>query len=323
MNTSTTIRTFNDPHRRWTIHQGDVQHVLPTLSSCLFDGAITDAPYGLNFMGHGWDSEVPPVSIWQQLLRRCKPGAPLLAFGGTKTFHRLISNIEEAGWLIRDTICWLYGEGQPKSATTTLRPAWEPIVLAMKPKRGSFVENVLRFGCGQLNIKGCRIGHSPSSRGRFPANVILDEWAAQKLDRQTPHSRSRRGLRRHADTSIGNGKTLHTFRSSVDVIAGYDDGGGPSRFFYVAKARGKERRSNNHPTVKPLALCEYLARLILPPQRKSPRRLIVPFSGSGSEMLGALMAGWEHVTGIECEPRYVEIARQRLADLRGGTAMPA
>lgn len=413
MNTSKTICTFNDPHRRWTIHQGDVQHVLPTLSSSLYDGVVTDAPYGIGFMEKGWDSEVPPVAVWKALFRVCKPGAYLLAFGGTKTFHRQACNIEDAGWEIRDTLSWLYGEGFPKGLdlskaidkelgverpvvgekqnlhrgkhadhrfgyaksdvtipitapasdaaknwdgySTALKPAWEPILLAQKPRRGSFAKNALRFGCGGLNIDDCRIGSTGGTRrshqvaypslddgredrqnwgrsghsvelineGRWPANVILDEEAAQELDRQTGKSRSRQGKRRHSNSNIGNGKTLHSFRSRVGAIEGYDDEGGASRFFYVAKAGKKERQGNNHPTVKPLTLCDYLCRSILPPQRKTPRRLIVPFSGSGSEMLGALMAGWDHVTGIERDPHYVEIARRRLSDFDSGSAMPA
>lgn len=319
------IRTYNDNCRRWTIHNGDVQQVLPTLSASLYDAVLSDPPCGLNFMGHGWDSTVPPISVWQGLLFACKPGAFLLAFGGTKTFHRLISNIEDAGWEIRDTLIWLYGEGQPKSATTTLRPAWEPIVLAMKPMSQSFAVNALRFGCGRLNIDGCRIGPSTTSKGRFTANAILDEEAAEALDGQSGHSRSRRGKRRQVGSNIGNGKTLHAFRSRVDAVEGYDDEGGASRFFYVAKAGRKERKGNDHPTVKPLALCEYLARLILPPQRKTPRRLLVPFSGCGSEMLGALHAGWDRVTAVEWEPSYVETARRRLMlfDSGAAVAMPA
>ena len=116
---------------------------------------------------------------------------------------------------------------------------------------------------------------------------------------------------------------MKPFRCRLDEVDGYDDEGGASRFFYVAKANEKERKDNDHPTVKPLTLCEYLARLILPPQRKTPRRLIVPFSGSGSEMLGALLAGWDHVTGIERDPHYVEIARRRLSEFDSGSAMPA
>ena len=75
------------------------------------------------------------------------------------------------------------------------------------------------------------------------------------------------------------------------------------------------RRSprNHHPTVKPIALAEYLARLILPPKRDTPRRLLVPFSGSGSEVIGALRAGWDEVVGIELSPEYAEIAEARIA----------
>ncbi len=95
-----TIRTSNDPNGRWTIHQGDVQQILPTLSSSLYDAVLSDPPYGFGFMNHAWDSQVPPTSVWQSLLNVCKPGAPILAFGGTKTFHRLTCNIEDAGWEI-------------------------------------------------------------------------------------------------------------------------------------------------------------------------------------------------------------------------------
>jgi site-specific DNA-methyltransferase (adenine-specific) len=77
---------------------------------------------------------------------------------------------------------------------------------------------------------------------------------------------------------------------------------------------------NVHPTVKPIDLCRYLATLLLPPKRDTPRRLLVPFSGSGSEMIGALLAGWDEVVGIEREAEYAEIARGRLAEF---TKQPA
>jgi DNA modification methylase len=413
MSKPTTISTFHDPNGRWSIHQGDINHVLPTLSNSLFDASLSDPPYGIGFMERSWDIEVPPVPVWQQLLRSCKPGAQLLAFGGTKTFHRLACNIEDAGWEMRDTLCWLYGKGIPKGQdiskaidkelgaerpiigekqnrhredrsdfryryareagtipvtapasepakawdgySTALKPAWEPVLLVQKPRRGTFAKNALRFGCGGLNINDCRIGSTGGTKrshqapypqlddgredrqnwgrtghtveslnsGRWPANLILDEQAAAELDLQSGKSRSSRGRRRKTGSNIGNGKTLGRFKNRIEAIEGYEDSGGASRFFYVAKAGPKERKGNDHPTVKPLALCEYLARLILPPKRKTPRRLIVPFLGSGSEMLGALMAGWDHVIGIERDPHYVEIARRRLAEFTKGSAMPA
>lgn len=67
------------------------------------------------FMGMGWDHGVPGTEFWIEALRVAKPGAHLLAFGGTRTFHRLMAAIEDAGWEIRDTIMWVYGSGFPKS----------------------------------------------------------------------------------------------------------------------------------------------------------------------------------------------------------------
>jgi site-specific DNA-methyltransferase (adenine-specific) len=75
----------------------------------------------------------------------------------------------------------------------------------------------------------------------------------------------------------------------------------------------KPMTRNHHPTVKPLSLTRYLATLILPPERDTLRRLLVPFCGSASEMIGALQAGWDEVVGIELDPEYVAIAEARLA----------
>jgi site-specific DNA-methyltransferase (adenine-specific) len=79
------------------------------------DAIVTDPPYGLSFMGKNWDHGVPGVAFWREALRVAKPGAHLLAFGGTRTFHRLAVAIEDAGWEIRDCVMWVYGNGFPKS----------------------------------------------------------------------------------------------------------------------------------------------------------------------------------------------------------------
>lgn len=80
-----------------------------------------------------------------------------------------------------------------------------------------------------------------------------------------------------------------------------------------AYQRGETQRRNSHPTVKPLTLTHWLASLLLPPDEYAPRRLLIPFSGSGSEMIGAMLAGWDHVQGVEIEREYIDIARQRIA----------
>jgi len=97
-----------------TLYCGDCLDVMPQLDE-QFDTIITDPPYGLEFMGKDWDRGVPGVRFWQAALQVAKPGAMLLAFGGTRTHHRLMCAIEDAGWEIRDVIMWVYGSGFPKS----------------------------------------------------------------------------------------------------------------------------------------------------------------------------------------------------------------
>ena len=110
---------------RVTLHCGDCLEVMANMQAGSADSIITDPPYGLSdgpagylgektgggFMGKEWDHGVPGVPFWEAALRVAKPGAILLAFGGTRTSHRLICAIEDAGWQIRDTLMWLYGSG--------------------------------------------------------------------------------------------------------------------------------------------------------------------------------------------------------------------
>jgi site-specific DNA-methyltransferase (adenine-specific) len=397
------------------IYLGDARDVLPTLEASSFDACLCDPPYGLKFMGKDWDHGVPGPAVWAKVFRVLKPGAFLLAFGGTRTHHRLMCAIEDAGFEIRDCMMWLYGQGFPKSldigkaidkaagalretlstrskrgafggvayaqdswtlaqsnqplalpitaaATdaaklfdgygTALKPAYEPIIVAMKPCEGTFAENALKHGVAGINIEAGRIpahgdklqgggstvgkfienhhegwqrpwmadddaresmrarsaeaqAHAESA-GRWPSNVILDEEAGAMLDEQSGITTSVAGVRHN---SYKNGNSLHN-GVAKDVMVNHADSGGASRFFYCAKASRSERgEGNTHPTVKPLKLIEYLARLILPPQGG---KLLVPFSGSGSEMLGARNSGWTDVTGIELSARYADIAIERL-----------
>jgi DNA modification methylase len=94
---------------------GDCLAVMKDLPDDCVDSVVCDPPYGLEFMGKDWDHGVPGVEFWIEALRVAKPGAYLLAFGGTRMYHRLACAIEDAGWEIRDSISWLYGSGFPKS----------------------------------------------------------------------------------------------------------------------------------------------------------------------------------------------------------------
>ncbi len=375
------------------------------------DTIITDPPYGLSsgptkyigeggagFMGKAWDHGVPGPEFWREALRVAKPGAFLLAFGGTRTYHRLTCAIEDAGWIIRDCMSWLYGSGFPKShdiskgidrakgaesevvgpnpharpidgngsgytgptghdpnitapATplaqqwdgygTALKPAWEPIIVAMKPLDGTFAHNAEVHGVAGLWIDGGRIGTDGGekrgerrgekrngtsfdvrnwqslklNKGRWPANVILDEEAGAMLDAQSGESVSRVGApRRSAKPGDGYGMT-HTGSE-------YNDSGGASRFFYCAKASRKERnaglddRRNAHPTVKPVSLMRYLAKLTRTP---TGGLVLDPFCGSGTTGVACALEGRDFV-GIELNPEYCEIARRRIAHAKGEEA---
>jgi len=100
-----------------TIHIGSNLDVLPTLPDNSIDSIVTDPPYELGFMGKSWDSTgiAYNVTLWRECLRVLKPGGHLLAFSGSRTYHRMACAIEDAGFEVRDQIMWVYGSGFPKS----------------------------------------------------------------------------------------------------------------------------------------------------------------------------------------------------------------
>jgi len=99
----------------YTLHTGDCRDVMATLPAESVDAIVCDPPYGLSFMGKSWDHGVPGVDFWVEALRVLKPGGHLIAFGGTRTYHRLAVAIEDAGFEVRDCLMWLYNSGFPKS----------------------------------------------------------------------------------------------------------------------------------------------------------------------------------------------------------------
>lgn len=97
------------------LYNGDCKEIMKDIPDNTIDSIVTDPPYGLSFMNKHWDYDVPGVDIWKECLRVLKPGGHLLSFGGSRTYHRMAVNIEDAGFEIRDQIMWIYGSGFPKS----------------------------------------------------------------------------------------------------------------------------------------------------------------------------------------------------------------
>lgn len=164
---------------------GDCREVLKTLEADSLHACVTDPPYELGFMGKVWDATgvANDPATWREVLRVLKPGAHLLAFGGTRTHHRMICAIEDAGFEIRDCLGWLYGSGFPKSRNqdgewlgwgTALKPAWEPIVLARKPLIGTVADNLREHRTGAINVDGGRVAHAEECKMMAPSQANID-----------------------------------------------------------------------------------------------------------------------------------------------------
>ncbi len=417
------------------------------------DTIICDPPYGLSFMGKKWDYDVPSVELWQECLRVLKSGGTLLCFAGSRTQHRMAVNVEDAGFILKDCIMWLYGSGFPKATDISkqldkiikrvdmfkpfakhfkeqrnkkglshkdiashflsktggltgcvwnwenasnvptkvqwetlqpildlsdefvnlidrmeaerkvigkdgrtaknskfnlgiqeewdltspatpeaqlwngwkshgLKPAYEPILVAMKPNDGTYANNALKHGVSGLNIDGSRIGTEAgwsypngrqgkgcfgkkslesnlktpmkSSRGRFPANVILDdEVTDEEWSRFFYCAKASKAERNAGCEGLPKGEPPASARSKP--------------------AEGRtaplgEPRANHHPTIKPLALMEYLCTLT-----KTPMGGLVldPFCGSGTTCIACVNTERDYI-GIEKDPEYAEIAKCRI-----------
>lgn len=303
---------------RWLLLQADCLALLPELPADSIEAVVTDPPYGIGFGDEAWDGGglTDPITFqrWNaawaaEALRVLKPGGWLAAFGSPRTVHRLVAGVQDAGFEIRDQLLWLYAQGVPKTGSradglgTTLKPAYEPVLLARKPLNGRLGENIARHGTGALQIDAARVPRPDGGRGFWPANVTFSHSAKCRT------------------TVCARDCPAALIDSERDV----------SRLFYASKAGRIEREAgckslaltavpiyprgpgsvrlvrNTHPTVKPLTLMRWLTRLVCPPDGT----VLDPFTGSGSTGAACVLEGRRFV-GIEREARYVPIARARI-----------
>ena len=323
---------------QYILHLGDCRDVLATMGDNSIDAIVCDPPYELGFMGKTWDASgiAYDVTVWTHCLRVLKPGGHLIAFGGSRTYHRLAVAIEDAGFVIRDQIQWIYGSGFPKSldvskamdkqAGAVRDVVGEYSISGMSPDRVNFGANDRSGGKGM----GFRPGDIPITA---PATDLAKQWHGWGTALKPAHEPAvlaRKPLRGTvADTvaqwgtgalNIEGTRITDAGRWPANVILDEEAAsllGEPSRFFYVAKASKAEReagldaadgeRANHHPTVKPLALMRYLVRMVTPPGGV----VLDPFMGSGSTGCAALAEGFDFV-GIDIIPEYVSIAEKRI-----------
>jgi len=416
------------------LFNGDCIEVMETLKSfgLQYDAVVTDPPYHLasivkrfgkegaapvqegsdglfaraskGFMGKDWDGgdiSYDPKT-WRAAYDVLKPGAHLIAFGGTKSFHRIAVAIEDAGFELRDTLMWIYGTGFPKSHDvakgidkhlgtpgaiiptgdpvarmipgadqdrtgswikdngrlfqpgeylpsstearvwqgwgTALKPAFEPIIIARRPLEGTVAQNVLKYGTGAINIDGCRVEpgervsgggrnfdawregegrndrpdtHGEASvghdRGRWPANVLHD--GSDEVIDAFPIA-SGQVARARTDGVDQNNNVFGALKHFTANPEPRGDSGSAARFFYSAKASAKDRAGSLHPTVKPVALMQWLIRLVAPPGAT----ILDPFAGSGTTGAAAALEKCRAVLIEKDENYYADIVK-RMSDL--------
>lgn len=403
----------NDSYK---IYNGDMLDMLQVIEPESIDAIVCDPPYELGFMNKSWDSTgiAFKKETWQNCFEVLKPGGYLLAFGGSRTYHRIACAIEDAGFEIRDCVMYLYGTGFPKSmdiakalegkltlgssnpkdfkklngeqitrgnwgyATmqleqgyrnknydteaesetylgklepttdlakewqgwgTCLKPAYEPIIVARKPFKGSVVDNIIKYRVGGINIDGCKIGnekrtqfsgksngriyseysqknaHFETVEGRFPANVITD--GSEEVAKGMPNTTS---------TPIAEESAMRYFYSAKASKKDRDEGldafelrkttdGCIRTNVETARKFGANSalRKNIHPTCKPTELMQYLVRLVSP----KGATILDPFMGSGSTGKAVMFENRERdanykFIGIELTDEYLPIAQARI-----------
>lgn len=294
-----------------------LDHVVDTISKWA-GGALDYVPStGKGFVGHEWDKFVPPPAAWKEAYRVLKPGGHALIFCGTRTQDLMGISVRLAGFEVRDSLMWIYGEGFPKSHNigkaidkaagaewdgfgTALKPAHEPILLVRKPFTGTVADNVLTHGVGGLNIDGCRIG----------TETMVNPPGSTK-----PRVAMGGGWREDAQPTIASGRwpaNVAFDDAMVDELNKQHKGA--SRFFYHAKASKAERpvietdgKRIVHPTVKPLTLMRWLVRLVTPPNGT----VLDMFAGTGTTGAAAELEGFNSIL-IERDEDYVQLIRKRI-----------
>ena len=253
-----------------------------------------------------------------------------------------------------NSFCPEYAKTSPSSLSgswsgygTALKPAYEPIILAMNPLDKTFANNALKYGVAGLNIDECRVGYQsdydksqatpqgictskeisaigaepdagrgmerlsfdrPELKGRFPANFLHD--GSQEVMELFPQSKGQQGDVRGTEKSHTGDENTNCYGEYNRMAFGKrnDSDGSAGRFFYCAKASKSERGvANSHPTVKPLALMEYLCKLVRMPEYNL---VIDPFCGSGTTLLACMKLGIRCV-GIDSDEQSCEIATIR------------
>ena len=302
-------------------------------------------------MGQQWDGGDIAFrpETWAAMLRVLKPGGYIVAFSSSRTFGRRSVAVEDAGFVTHPMLGWISAQGFPKATRfkqpelagwryglQALKPALEPIYMGQKPLDGTGSQNRDRWGCGGLNVDGCRVRTTDSLNGgtyrgtpskvtgegwrmanaqrefvqpagRWPANLLHD--GSPEVEAAFAAFGTRTSGTRNDNRAADQSRTTYGAFSGAESDQNYaGDTSSASRFFFAAKATNLDRCGSKHPTVKPTSLMRHLWKLVTP----LGGTVLDPFAGSGTTGQAAVEEGFNAIL-IEREPEYCDDIRRRLA----------
>jgi site-specific DNA-methyltransferase (adenine-specific) len=294
--------------------------------------------------------------LWAlESFRVLRPGGYLVAFASTRTYHRMVCGIEEAGFEIRDQLGWMFGSGFPKSKNvhgrgTALKPAWEPIVLARKPIEGNVEENFAKWGTGMLSIDECRIPfESPADQLEAMAKNRHEDFGSGSRQTHGIYGEEKRDRKNYIAAGRWPPNIMHDGSAEAAEILGSSQ-----RFFYCAKASAADRdagleweqlrpmaRSNGAQSAlsddesysggstdiglnkvqmransHPTVKPTSLMRWLVRLVTPAGGRVVDPMMGSGSTGRACQLEDFEFF-GIELEVDYFNFARRRVDEATG------
>lgn len=327
-----------------TVYTADAMQWCKDFTGQRYNAVLCDPPYEIGFQHHAWDKSGIAYSsnFWQALAGVLQPGAFIMAFAAPRVYHRVAVAMEAAGLVLHPPQAWLFGSGFPHATRvqahgwenhryglSAIKPAMEMIAVGQVPYGDVAAHCIADNRAGAWNIS--------ASGDRWPCALTVHEDAAHALDMQAGVAASayfqasdafyermeQAAPGYYAPKPTGRERDAGCEAHETAILRRANPGGA----YEHDPAWAPRQAKNVHPTVKPIRLTRYLADLLLPPdtapaqlpmqppdvaRQRFPRRILVPFAGSGSEMIGALLAGWDVVHGIEQDANYAEIARSRL-----------
>lgn len=302
---------------------------LPGLANESIDAVITDPPYGIGFQAHEWDKTLPKRQIWEDSYRVLKPGGFALVFSAVRSMHRVMVDLEDSGFRIKDVLFWSFLNGMPKSRDVGLDIDKELGIESEKVGTYNYVQGYKKGGADNyyasekkfryepaseegkhfqgwgMGIKPCYepiiMVQKPIEQGKSVAGNMLEygTGALNLEDTRIPYEEGEEGKVGHNPHPKGRvtGNILRT--------EPHDDG--YDKFFLIPKVRQHAEDYNYHPTKKPTDLMEHIIKLV----SHVDSVVLDPFMGSGSTALACMYLGRKFV-GYELDEGYFKIAKRRI-----------